>query len=205
MILQQGEITRLDGRPWAAVELLSDLRLEEVVLHIGRWAKAALAGRPFQLFFPIQARTLAGVQMLTPYLLVRSEDLNDLRDLQGLYGVWGLKTDTPSGLDNKHRHAQVTEIPDAFVQEVKRKALEEAKKWSEGIRLHSFVRILVGNERMLCGKVTGLKNGTALVEVEMRSRKLEVEIPRCCLENLDELPKKQRSYFYVPGLDTEAK
>lgn len=190
MILNQGEVAKLKGKPWAAVELVSDLRLEESALHIGRWAKHVLAPKPFQLFFPIQQRTLAGIQMLTPYLLVRSENLNDLRGIKSLYGVQGLQMNG----------TKVLEIEDSFVQEVKARALEEVRKWSEGIRLHSFVRILVGAERMLCGRVMGLSNRTAKVRVEMRSRRLEVEIPRSCLENLDNLPKEQRYYFYVPGL-----
>ena len=191
VLISQGRVSSLAGLPWAAITLTSDSRLEEVVLQIGRWASRHFPSSPFQLLFPVQSRDLSGISMLTPYLMARTLPLARLRAIGSLYGIRGLESDS-RGL--------IMEIDDAFVQDVQSRAESIAQSWSSGILPGSFVRILLGHERMLCGDVTHLSNGHAEVRIQLRSRELLVKVPRLALLNLGDVPADDRHYFYVPGV-----
>lgn len=190
MLIQKGNVEILSSLPWAAVDIASERRLEEIVLHISRWAHSSVTG-PFQLFFPVKSRDIPGVDMLSPYLLARVENLKFLNSLQTIYGVYGIM---------RNHENKIIEVEDSFVQQMISMARLEAMSWSHGIEKGSFVRILFGNERMLCGTVRRTKDGIASVEVSLRMRKVRIRVPERALLNLDFVPKENRNYFYVPQL-----
>jgi|SRR6266850_190690 len=191
MLIEQGEVENLGEKPWAGIELTSDTRIEEAVLHIGTWARQFLKGEPFQLLFPIQTRDLGGVTMLSPYLMARTLDLKKLKKIGSIRGVQGLECD---------ERGRVFEIDNTFVQQVRERAEKAQQSWSEGISVGSFVRCLVGSGRMLCGNVEWRDETHARVRVELLSRDIVVTCPIRTLLNLGDVPEEKRTYFYVPGL-----
>ena len=189
MLIQQGRVSLLTNLPWVAVELVSEARIEEVTLHISRWAKSRLVGEPFQLLFPVKSKDLSGVELISPYLLARSRKLEDLKGLGSIYGVVGPLLDAKG---------KILPIEDEFARNVKVQAEAEAEKWSAGIQETSFVRILFGPEHMLCGEVIKIRGKVAEVLVVLRTRRLKVKIPVRALLNLGNVPKDEREYFYLP-------
>jgi hypothetical protein len=191
MLIQHGEVVKLGSRPWLGVELTSETRIEEAVLHIGIWAAEVFKAEPFQLFFPVQKRDLGGVTLLTPFLMVRTLDLKDLKKISAVFGVQGVECDD---------RGKIIELENSFVQQVRERAEKIHDSWSDGIVVGSFVRLLMGSGRMLCGIVERLNHTTARVRVELVSRNVIFYCPVRMLLNLGEVPKEKQSYFYIPGL-----
>ena len=172
MLIEQGRVRELDGRPWAGIELVSEARVQEIVLLIVRWAKER--GEPFQLLFPVKSRGAGGIELLTPYLWARMNEPRDLFSVGAVKGIVGCVRD-----DEK-----VLGVDDSFVQGIIRQAEEAAAGWSHGIRVGSFVRVLYGDCRMLCGMVRRMGKGMVVVEVELRSRRVRITAPVRALEKL---------------------
>jgi hypothetical protein len=181
MLIQSGRVKDLQGRPWVAIQLIGDSPVESVVLHIARWSKR-LDG-PFQLLFPVSSRTVLGVEMANPYLWARYEKLRGLVGIETLHGVEGIVRDDRGPV----------EVEDSFVQELIRKSQEAMLQWSSGIHSGSFVRILMGHYRMLCGTVEALNDGLAEVVVPLRTRNVRLKISTGALFNLGD---EKREYFY---------
>lgn len=185
MLIEWGDVKRLRGKGWAGVELVSEARTEEVVLHISRWAMRSL-DEPFQLLFPIKTRSVTGVTLLTPYLWARTTRLLDLDEMRkSVMGVQGLVRDGQG----------VLEIEDEFVQDVIKTARKVTEEWNATIKRGSFVRVLLGDEHGLCGTVLWVHGGMARVKVALKSRELVVQIPVRALENLGK--REEREYYYV--------
>ncbi len=187
MLIQQGRVSSLGRRSWVGVELVSEARTEESVLHLAQWAGKALRGQPFQLLFPVRSRDLDGLRMLSPYLFARSLEVELLKSVSSLYGVQGLVSDG-SG--------KPLEMSDDFVQGVIHESRGAATSWSNGIKRGSFVRVLLGREHMLCGHVRKIVAGIADVELSMKLRTVKLTIPVKALLNLDHVPERDREYFY---------
>lgn len=185
MIIQQGDARRLTGLPWAAVELTGESRVEEIVLHIARWLQRF--DEPVQLLFPVQSRDLDGVKLLSPYLWIRAARLEALTGVKTVMGVQGLLRDG---------RGQLIPTDDRFVQTVVEASERTAAGWSEGIVAGSFVRILYGRERMLCGWVEERDHREAVVRVPMKMRELYWKGPVRALLNLASVPKREQVYYY---------
>lgn len=175
----------LAGRPWAGIELVSESRVEEIVLHIARWAASQRKGQAFQLLFPVKSRDIDGIKLLTPYLWAR---MLDLRALEGVVAVQGATLVR----DAKHP----IPIEDKFVQGVMERARVAAEGWSEGIKKGSFVRVLLGNERMLCGNIESVEKGIAVVEIKLMTRTVRLTVGVRVLLDLSYVSKRKRRYFY---------
>lgn len=185
MLIAQGNVKTLEGKPWAAVELISEVRVEEIVRHTIKWCRTKLKGQAFQILFPVKSCDLAGVRMLSPYLLIRAGRLESLKSVKSVMGVVGLITD----IDGK-----IIRWEDGPAQDVIKRARAAHAGWSAGIRKGSFVRIIRGQHRMLCGKVKKIVDGQAEVVVSLRLRNVIVKIPVKALLNLG---GETKEYFYV--------
>ena len=186
MLVQKGKVSKLDGLPWAAVDLVSESRIEEVIVHVSRWAYANVSG-PFQLLFPVKSRDLDGIELFSPYLLVRSENLRKLASIHTIYGVSGLV---------RNVDGSILEVEDGFAGKIIANAKLAAMSWSQHIEHGSFVRILFGPERMLCGTVTRIYGEYATVSIELRLRRVNIRVPVRALLNLGNVPQEKRHYFY---------
>jgi hypothetical protein len=184
MLVSSGKTNTLEGLPWAAIELTSEARIEEVVHHIINWLRRSLRGQAFQLLFPVKSRTVETITMLTPHLWVRSQNLKSLAAVKAVMGVQGLVSDA---------HGRFIVVQDEFVQKLIAAALEVRTSWSGGIEEGSFVRVLLGSHRMLCGTVERVETGAAEVLIALRSKNVLVRIPVGALQNLGE---EIKAYFY---------
>lgn len=170
------------------MELVSEARTEESVLHLVQWAGKALHGQPFQLLFPVRSRDLTGLKMLSPYLFARSAQVDELKSVSSIYGIAGLVSDG---------NGRPLAISDEFVQGVIHESRGAAERWSHGIKRGSFVRIVYGSQHMLCGVVKRIVAGVADVEVSLRLRTVRITIPVRALLNLDHVAASEREYFYT--------
>lgn len=185
MLIQSGRLRFLNGLPWAAIEVTSEARIEEIVLHLVNWAERQLTNQPFQMLFPVKSRTVEAVTMLNPFLWARTVDLKKLSGMKSVMGVQGLSVDA---------NGQIIPIEDAFVQRLIEQSLAAKTQWSDGVKEGSFVRILLGHYRMLCGTVQEMRGDVAIVAIPLKSRKRLIDISVLALQNLGE---RARDYFYT--------
>lgn len=187
MLINAGRVSALGNKPWAGIELVSDITIEDRVYQIIQWAVKTFRSEPFQLLFPVKSYGIHGVQTLSPYLWARTAKLGRLKAVSSLYGVEGLVSDG---------NGQVIQVDNEFVQGVVAETRAAADDWSMGIRKGSFVRVLKGRTRMLCGDVKKIEDGVADVIVSLRLRTLRLKVPVSVLLNLGDVPKEKREYFY---------
>ena len=182
MLIQSGRVTDLIGLPWVALELTSEARTDEVVLHLTRWAVRNLekAGQAFQLLYPVESRTLNGVSLLSPYLWMRVSDPSLLARTTSIMGLQGMVTDSAG--------ATILTQPD-FVESLIAQVRAASDSWSEGISLGSGVRVLLGAGHGLCGIVESLHGSDADVRIALRSRAVRLRIPVRALQRLRDVPK----------------
>jgi hypothetical protein len=184
VLIVQGKVSGFQRLPWAQIELASDARLEEIVLHLVRWVKK----RPeaYRILFPVGTRDLGGVELFYPNILIQTKDWTKLKDIRTVMGIQGLTTDGQGALllmDAEYGEALVAQ------------AEEVSSGWSKDIKRGSFVRVLLGERRMLCGEVIKIDSGIADVRVSLTVRDLRLRIPVRALLKLD-VPKERRKYFY---------
>lgn len=182
MLIQSGRVSNLEGKSWVAIELTSESRTDEVVLHLVRWAVRNLEkeGRAFQLLYPVESRTLNGVSLLSPYLWMRVDDLRLLGRITSIMGVQGMVTDSTEN--------PVMAEP-SFVEKLIAQCKAVSDSWSAGISVGSGVRVLLGAGHGLCGVVEKLTDGDAEVRIALRSRAVRLKVPVRALKNLDAQPK----------------
>jgi hypothetical protein len=185
MLIQSGKVALLEGLPWAAIDFYEsqkaiETRVEEIVLHLVRWSRIHMDG-PFQMLFPVKKRTLDGVELFSPYLWVRALDLKSLVYMGTVPGVEGL-------VGGRNPIA----VEDSFVQGLIRQGKEFSGQWSAGLEVGSFVRVLMGSNRMLCGKVLSRTETDAKVLIALRTKTIELKIPVLALQKLE----GEGDYFY---------
>lgn len=182
MLILHGKVSTLKG-PWAQVEATSDARLEEITLHLIRWVTKR--DEPAQILFPVASRDIGGIELLYPNILIRTKsDLTGLKSIMGVQGVTMDNNGHPLTLDNE------------YVGELIGQCEKASDSWSDDIEAGSFVRVLMGNERMLCGSVTKVKKGIAEVLVSLTVRNVRVRIPVKALLKL-KVRKNDRRYYYT--------
>jgi hypothetical protein len=182
MLITQGNVRGFEKLPWAQVELASDSRLEEIMLHMIRWIKKR--DDAFRILFPVATRDLGGVEMFYPNILIQCRDLRRLREIKvmGVHGVTMQSETVPLTIDA------------AYGESLIREAERVSSEWSRDVKRGCFVRILLGERRMLCGTVVSTDRGVAEVKVSLTVRDLRVRIPVRALLKLD-IVKEKRKYY----------
>lgn len=190
MLIQSVEVESLNNLPWVAIDFFVsqkasiESRVEEIVLHLVKWSRTNLRDQPFQMLFPIKARTPDGISLFSPYLWARTLDLKALRGVRTVPGIEGLISESDGS---------PIPVEDSFVQGLIQKDREFAEAWSAGIEVGSFVRVLMGSQRMLCGKVLARSASDATVLIGLRSRTIKLKVPVLALQHLG---SKVKEYFY---------
>ena len=187
MLISGGPVSQLSGRPWIGIEMASEANTEENVRHVLDWAAGKFKRSPFQILFPLKSRDLPSVRLLSSQLFARSNDLSVWEGVASLYGIEGLSPDW---------EGKPLTFPDDFIQNVILQARIEKEKWSAGIKRGSFVRVIYGNQHMLCGIVKRVAKGVADVEISLKLRTVRLTIPVRALLNLDPVPEAERQYYY---------
>ena len=182
MLIQSGTVSTLIGRPWIGIELSSDARTDEIVLHLVRWAVRNLesAGKPFQLLYPVASRTSDAIELLSPYLWMRVPAPRDLWGIGSIMGVDWLKDASGNPILTS----------DEFVSTLIDLCRDASDAWSAGIEVGSGVRVLLGSGHGLCGIIETLRpDGDATVRITLRTRAVRLRIPVRALQRLTSEPK----------------
>lgn len=184
MLIQSGRVSSLSALPWVALELTSESRTDEIVLHLIRWAVSNLEAKsiPFQLLYPVASRSGGKVELLSPYLWMRTPSpASDLRGITRIMGMQGMMA-IPGG--------HWLSATDDFIRTIIAKSQSAQAAWSNGISCGSGVRVLVGHLHSLCGIVEHLyPDGDAEVRIALRSRAVRLRIPVRALQHLGHTPE----------------
>jgi hypothetical protein len=171
--------------------------IEPTLRRLGKALPTIFRDDPVEIFVPVAKRDLDVFELSTEvYVFARSTSFSALFRLKSVTGVAGLVTAGDSG-----RASQVLTWPDEDVQKLIAKAEEESRQRAVGIEPGTFVRILNGELRDLCGVVEIIGDGRAVVRITLRTKSILLETPIRNLLNLGHVPKEQRVYYYSPLVD----
>jgi transcription antitermination factor NusG len=194
MILEYGDVSRVQGLPWFMMELRSEKTIESTMRRVGKALSGIFRHEPIEIFIPVVKRDLDVFEMSTgPYVFVRSTSFAALLRLKSVTGVVSLVTEGDTNRPNK-----AISVEDDYVQSLIKQAEEEHRKRVLGIEVGSFVRILNGETRDFCGVVEIIGDGKAVIRVTLRTKSILLETPVRNLLNLSHVPKEQRVYYYSP-------
>ena len=194
MILEYGDIAKVQGLPWFMMELRSEKTIESTMRRVGKALNGIFRHDPIEIFIPVVKRDLDVFEMSTgPYVFVRSTSFNALLRLKSVTGVVSLVTEGDTNRPNK-----AISVEDAYVQSLIKEAEEQHRKRAIGIEVGSFVRILNGETRDFCGVVEIIGDGKAVIRVTLRTKSILLETPVRNLLNLSHVPKEQRVYYFSP-------
>jgi hypothetical protein len=192
MILEYGNVSKLQNEPWYMMELRSEKTIEPTMRRLGKAISSIFRSDPIEIFIPVFKRDLDVFELKTgPYIFVRSTNFNSLLRLKTITGVVSLVTEGDSNRPNK-----AISVEDAYVQSIIKEAEEEFRNRGVGIEVGSFVRILNGETRDFCGTVEVIGDGKAIVRITLRTKSVLLETPIRNLLNLSHIPKEQRVYYY---------
>lgn len=192
MILAHGDTSSLTG-PWYALEVSSEENIEKTMHRLAECLKPVFGDSPVQVFIPIGRRDLDVCALASADLIyIRGNDLKKmLRIRTAVTGIVGIVTTGDS-----NRAWDVIPIDDEYVQNLIRDAQEAFCGRSRGIRVGSFVRLVAGSLRDLCGHVEGIEAGWATVCVNLGIKRVWVKTPMLNLLNLSHVSKNRQVYFY---------
>lgn len=192
MILTSGDVSKLQGADWYALELRSEKTIEGVMRRVGSAIHGIFREDPIEIFIPVFKRDLDVFEMGTMNLIfVRSTNISGLLRLKTVTGVVQLMTEGDSNRPNK-----AIKISDDYVQSLIKDSKKEWAAHSEGIEVDSFVRLLNGETRDFCGTVQLMGEGRSIVKVVMKTKSVLIDTPTKNLLNLSYVPKEQRVWYY---------
>lgn len=195
MVLEYGDTSKLEGLPWALLELTSEKQPEVAVRRIGQQAPSIFRDSSFEMFVPVKRRDLGVYEMAAGnYVFVRSDDRKALLRLQGITGTVGLATKGDS-----RRPTDVLWTDDAYVQGLV--AESEALWRARNVAAGAFVRVLDGQMRDMCGTVTSVEGGMAEVAIELKTRIVYLTTPVRNLLDLSHVHPSKRAWYYGPLCD----
>jgi hypothetical protein len=194
LILYYGDRAKLAGKSWFLLELSSDKTVQSIMKRVGKAIPSIFRDQAVEIFLPVFERDLDEFEMKTGnYIFARATGLTQLLRLKTVTGVVGLVTEGEC-----NRPSKALQVEDAYVQSI----VEEAKKAFDnrilGIKVGSFVRILDGETRDYCGKVTVIHDGKAAIQVELKTKLIIIETPLRNLINLPFVPPEQQVFYYGP-------
>ena len=192
MILEYGDVSKVQGMQWFMVELRSEKTIESTMRRVGKALNGIFRADPIEIFIPVVRRDLDVFDMSTgPYVFVRSTSFPALLRLKSITGVVSLVTE-----GDTNRPSKAIPVEDAYVQSLIKQAADEHQRRAIGIEVGGFVRILNGETRDFCGTVEIIGDGRAVVRVTLRTKSILLETPVRNLLNLSHVPKEQRVYYY---------
>lgn len=194
MVLFHGDVQPLSGKPWYAVELRSEKTIESTLRRVAKEAPQTFGDHPLELFVPVANRDLGVFELRTSnYIFARSTHFGSLLRLKKITGIVGLMTEGDS-----NRPSQALTVPDSFVQGLITDAQEECRLRSADLSLGSFVRILDGETRDMCGHIATMANGMACVVIQVKTKQILVETPTRNLLNLSHVAPELQVWYYSP-------
>jgi hypothetical protein len=197
MIFTYKDVSTLQGRAWHILELRNPRMIEPTLRRLGKALPTIFRDDPVEIFVPVAKRDLDVFELSTQDCIFgRSTNFQSLLRLKSVTGIVGLMTLADSG-----RASDVLTWADADVQKLIATAEEEFRQRAIGIEPGTFVRILNGQMRDLCGVAEIVDDGKAVVRITLRTKSILLETPIRNLLNLGQVPKEQRVYYYGPLVD----
>jgi hypothetical protein len=194
MILYYGNRKILEGRMWYLLELSSDKTVQSIMKRVGKAIPSIFRDQSIEIFLPVFERDLDEFDMRTGnYVFARSTGLTQLLRLKTITGIVGIVTEGECS-----RPSKAILVEDDYVQQVMCDAKKAFDDRILGIKVGSFVRILDGETRDYCGKVTVVHDGKAAVQVELKTKLVIIETPLRNLLNLPHVPPEQQVFYYGP-------
>jgi len=194
LILFYGDRKVLEGRVWYLLELSSDKTVQSIMKRVGKAIPSIFRDQSIEIFLPVFERDLDEFDMRTGnYIFARSTGLTQLLRLKTITGIVGIVTEGEC-----NRPSKAILVEDDYVQQVMCDAKKAFDDRILGIKVGSFVRILDGETRDYCGKVTVIHDGKAAVQVELKTKLVIIETPLRNLINLPHVPPEQQVFYYGP-------
>src|SRR5271166_5003945 len=143
MILEWGDVSKLKGLDWYALELRSERTIESTMRRVGKAIPGIFREDAIEIFIPVFKRDLDVFEMGTMNLIfARSTNFQALFRLMTVTGVVQLMTEGET-----KRPSKAIKISDDYVQGLEAEAEKMHTARGEGIEIGSFVRILNGEMR----------------------------------------------------------
>jgi hypothetical protein len=194
MILYYGDISLLKGMNWYTVELRSEKTVESTLRRLANAIPSTFGNDSVEIFVPLAERDLGVFDLSTSnYVFARSKSFSSLLRLKQITGIVGLMT-----AGDSNRPSQAILVSDDFVQGMILAAEEAFRLRPSDIAEGSFVRILDGETRDMCGEVTTINGSTACVTVQILTKQLVIETPIRNLMSLNHVPAELRVFYYSP-------
>jgi len=199
MILNYGDISKIKDCSWNIIELRSEKTSEETIKRIGKALPTIFKDDPAQVFVPIASRDLDKFEIMTDcYIFVRSLDPKKIVKLRTVTGVVWLVCHG----EGTHP-GRLIYLDNAYVDDLIDKCKDVFNKRSLGIVKGSFVRIIDGHIRDLCGIVKNIDNEIAIIQIDLKTTSMLLETPIKNLINMDFVPEEKRVFYYSSVISDE--
>src|SRR5271166_1791594 len=121
MILEWGDVSKLKGLDWYALELRSERTIESTMRRVGKAIPGIFREDPIEIFIPVFKRDLDTFDMGTTNLIfARSISLKEIVRLMTVTGVVQVMTKGET-----KRQADAITISDDYIQDLKNKTEAE--------------------------------------------------------------------------------
>ena len=192
MLLNYLDTTKIEAPYWFMVELRSEKTSEETIKRIGRSLKAIFQEEPAQVFVPVVERDLDTFVLLTEcYVFARADDTAKIAKLRKVTGVQAIMA-----LDDSTRPAKFIKVEDDYVQGLITQCLDNHHKRALEIRAGTWVRIIDGETRDMCGSVISVHGDRVIIKIDMKTKPVMVETDIHNLVDLSHVPEAHRVFYY---------
>ena len=192
MLLNYLDVGKIKSQHWYMVELRSEKTSEETIKRIGRSMKDIFQKDPAQIFVPVMDRDLDTFVLMTEsYVFVRSDDVTRIAKLRRVTGVQAIMAQNDST-----RPTKFIKVDDEYVQGLITQCRENHQRRSDGIVVGSWVRIIDGETRDMCGSVITVAGDRLVVKIDMKTKPVMVETSVYNLVDLSHLPQAHRVFYY---------
>jgi hypothetical protein len=196
MLISYGDVSKIAGQPWFMLEIRSD-EPEPTLKRLCKETPGIFREHSLEVFVPALPQDLESLALATPnFVFVRSDHFPSLLRGKQVTGIIGLATE-----GDCNRPSKSIAVPDAYVQSLISKAEAEWNARGEGICVGSFVRILGGEIRGMCGVVSGIEGDRAIVVVSLMTKQIINECPLRNLKDLSYIPDYMRVWFFCPEVE----
>ena len=192
MLLNYLDVTKIEADHWFMVELRSEKTSEETIKRVGRALKNIFGPAPAQVFVPVIERDLDTFTLLTEcYIFIRADDVLQVAKLRKVTGVQAIMA-----LDDSTRPNKFIRVEDDYVQGLIKQCWNTHFKRSQGIHHGTWVRIIDGETRDMCGSVIALAGDRVMVKIDMKTKPVMVETSIHNLVDLSHVPEAHRVFYY---------
>jgi hypothetical protein len=176
---------------------------------VGRALKDIFGPDPATVFVPVIARDLDTFTLMTEcYIFIRSDNPTKVGRLRRITGVQAVMAEADST-----RITKFIQVEDSYVQSLIKQCWDVHYLRSKSIKESSWVRILDGETRDMCGTVVAIVGDRVMVQIDMKTKPVLVETSLHNLLDLSHVPVAHRVFYYSgpvqqfledQGVDAEA-